>query len=100
VASAVFAAIGAKPKPIAALDPLPPFPWAISYAWDWFLEFSAGLKASGMAPVMAGWDDVQHWCQAMRLDLEPWEKRLLVRLANLRAQVQSETDAEKAKSKK
>jgi hypothetical protein len=100
VASEVFAQLGVKPKAIAALDPLPPFPWAISYVWDWFLEFSQGLKANGMAPVMAGWGDVQHWSQAMRLDLDPWEKRLLVRLANLRAQVQSETDAEKAKSKK
>lgn len=96
----MFANLGIKPKPIAALDPLPPFPWAISYVWDWFHEFAGGLKANGMAPAMAGWDDVQHWCQAMRLDLDPWEKRLLVRLANLRAGVQSETDADKAKAKK
>lgn len=96
----MFAKLGMIAKPIAALDPLPPFPWAVSHVWDWFHEFSVGLKANGMAPVMAGWDDVQHWCQAMRLDLEPWEKRLLVRLANLRAGVQSEADAEKAKEKK
>ncbi|MEH2580688.1 hypothetical protein V1281_002583 [Nitrobacteraceae bacterium AZCC 2161] len=89
-----------KPKPIAALDPLPLFPWALDYLWTWFHEFSGGLKANGMAPVMASWGDVQHWCQAMRLDLEPWEKRLLVRLANLRASIQSESDAEKAKEKK
>jgi hypothetical protein len=96
----VFARLGLKPKPIAALDPLPEFPWALAYVWDWLHQFSEGLKATGMAPVMAGWDDVQHWSQAMRLDLDPWEKRLLVRLANLRAAVQAETDAAKAKDKK
>ncbi|WP_445490193.1 phage tail assembly chaperone [Rhodopseudomonas sp. RCAM05734] len=96
----MFAQLGLKPKPIATLDPLPEFPWAVSHVWDWFHEFSIGLKANGMAPVMAGWDDVQHWSQAMRLDLEPWEKRLLVRLANLRASVQAETEAAKAKDKK
>jgi hypothetical protein len=96
----VFAQLGIKPKPIAALDPLPAFPWVLDHVWQWFHDFSLGLKTNGMAPVMAGWDDVQHWCQAMLLDLEPWEKRLLVRLANLRAGVQSETDAERAKEKK
>lgn len=93
----MFANLGIKPKPIAALEPLPPFPWAVAHVWDWLQDFSIGLKANGMAPVMAGWSDVQHWCQAMLLDLEPWEKRLLVRLANLRAAVQAEADAEKSK---
>ncbi|SNS36129.1 hypothetical protein SAMN05216374_0974 [Tardiphaga sp. OK246] len=95
----MFAKLGIKPKPIAALEPFPPFPWALAYVWDWLQEFSIGLKATGMAPIMAGWDDVQYWTQAMRLDLEPWEKRLLVRLANLRASVQAEGDAEKTKGK-
>ena len=96
----MFAHLGIKPKAIAALDPLPPFPFEIGYVWDWYHEFSVGLTASGMAPVMAGWDDVQHWCQAMRLDLDPWEKKLLVRLANLRAAVQAEADADKTKTGK
>jgi hypothetical protein len=43
-----------------------------------------------MGPVMASWRDVQDWCAAMLLDLEPWEKKALVRLANLRAAIQSE----------
>jgi hypothetical protein len=43
-----------------------------------------------MAPVQAGWRDVQDWCEVMLLDLEPWEKKALVRLANLRASIQSE----------
>lgn len=79
-------------------DPdLPPFPWAVSYLWDWFLEFSMGLTSNGMGPVMAGWQDVKAWREEMRLDLEPWETRTLVRLANLRASIQSE---EKPKAKK
>jgi hypothetical protein len=43
-----------------------------------------------MAPVMASWRDVQAWCEAMLIDLEPWEKRALIRLSNLRASIQSE----------
>lgn len=78
-------------------DPdLPPFPWALDYLWTFFLEFSTGLVANGMAPVMASWRDVQDWCAAMQLDLEPWEKRALIRLSNLRASIQSE---EKPKAK-
>jgi hypothetical protein len=79
-------------KAAAAADPdLPPFPWALDYLWSFFLEFSMGLTSNGMGPVMAGWRDVQDWCAAMRLDLEPWEKKALVRLSNLRASVQSES---------
>lgn len=73
------------------VDPdLPPFPWVLDYLWDWFLEFSMGLTSDGMGPVMAGWRDVQDWSAAMCLDLDPWEKKALIRLSNLRAQVQSE----------
>lgn len=72
-------------------DPdLPAFPWALDYLWSFFLEFSMGLTSNGMGPVMAGWRDVQDWCAAMCLDLEPWEKRTLVRLANVRAMILSE----------
>lgn len=39
---------------------------------------------------MADWRDVQAWCEAMSLDLEPWEKRAIIRLSTLRASVQSE----------
>lgn len=79
-------------------DPdLPPFPWALDYLWNWFLEFSMGLTSDGMGPVMAGWRDVQDWSAAMCLDLEPWEKRALIRLSNLRAQIQSE-EVPKAKT--
>ena len=72
-------------------DPdLPPFPWALNYLWELFQELSAGLTSNGMGPPMASWGDVQNWCAAMRLDLDPWEKKALIRLANLRAMVLSE----------
>jgi len=74
----------------AAQPDLPPFPWALDYLWDLFNEFSFGLKSNGMGPLMADWRDVQAWCEAMCLDLEPWEKRTIIRLATLRASVQSE----------
>ena len=81
----------------ASADPdLPPFPWALDYLWSFFQEFSMGLVANGMAPVMAGWRDVQAWCEAMQIDLEPWEKLAIIRLSNLRASIQSE---EKPKAK-
>lgn len=80
-----------KRKAAAEVDPdLLPFPWELDYLWSFFHEFGIGLKADGMGPVMASWRDVQDWCAAMRLDLEPWEKKTLVRLANLRAALQSE----------
>lgn len=81
----------------ASADPdLPPFPWVLDYLWDFFQEFSMGLVANGMAPVMAGWRDVQAWCEAMQIDMEPWEKRAIIRLSNMRAAIQSE---EKPKAK-
>lgn len=89
-----------KKSAAKAVDPdLPPFPWVLDYLWAWFLEFSIGLKSDGMAPVQAGWPDVQAWCAAMMLDLEPWEKRALVRLANLRASIQSEEKPSADKNK-
>lgn len=68
----------------------PAFPWQLEYLWAWFLEFSFGLKQDGMGPPTASWVDVEAWCSAMRLDLEPWEKRTMIRLAHLRAVVLSE----------
>jgi hypothetical protein len=60
-----------------------------------------GLTANGMAPVMAGWRDVQAWCEAMLLDLEPWEKKALIRLCNLRAAILAEEKPKlKAKPKR
>lgn len=87
--------MGRKDLAKKSIPDLPPFPWALDYLWTLFHEFSHGLTSSGMGPVMASWRDVQDWCDVMLLDLEPWEKKALVRLANLRAAIQSE---EKPKS--
>lgn len=81
---------GNKAAAAQAEPDLPPFPWALDYLWNFFNDFSMGLTSNGMGPVMASWRDVQEWSEAMCLDLEPWEKTALVRLANTRASIMSE----------
>ena len=89
----------ARPRdPLA--ETMPPFPFAIEHVWEFYFEFAAGLKSDGMAPAQAGWPDVAAWSAAMQLDLEPYEMRLLVRLANLRASIQAEHQAEKSKNRR
>ncbi len=66
----------------------------MNHLWELFNEFSTGLKSNGMGPLMADWRDVEAWCDAMRLDLEPQEKRAIIRLARLRADISAE-DARK-----
>lgn len=80
----------------------PEFPWQLDYLWGWFADLSLGLKSSGMGPAMAGWDDVESYAVAMRIDMELWEKAALVRLSYERAAIQSEKqEAEmKARSKR
>jgi hypothetical protein len=46
-----------------------------------------------MGPAMASWGDVGDWCREMHHDLEPWEKKTMVRLSQLRAIVSSEPTA-------
>jgi hypothetical protein len=88
--------MGLKPKKAAALTAeAPEFPFALDYLWLMFGEFSQGLAPNGMGPVMAAWRDVQAFDQALDLSLEPWEKKTLIRLATLRAVIQSEPQAPK-----
>ncbi len=76
---------------VAALqDDSPKFPFQLSYLWDFFLEISAGLQISGMAPAVVTWESVSHWSRQMDVELEPWETREMVNLGNLRAGIQSE----------
>lgn len=89
-AAAQFAKLGLKSQAAKVTPDFPPFPWTLDYLWMLFMDFSIGLTSNGMAPVQASWRDIQDWCAAMLLDLEPWEKRTLIRLANLRAYIQSE----------
>lgn len=86
-------------KPSEAVSEGPEFPWPLDYLWGWFGEFSMGLKSDGMGPVMASWGDVEEYNGAMHLDMEPWEKTTLVRLAYLRASVQSEQQQADMKKK-
>jgi hypothetical protein len=86
----VFAAMGIKPKSMPADSDAPEFPWALDYLWSHFADLCQGIKSNGMGPQMADWADVQSWCSAVQLDLDPWEKRALVRLSNLRAAIHSE----------
>lgn len=82
--------LGKKDAAKRADPDLPEYPWALDYLWRLFDEFSMGLAPNGIGPVMASWRDVQDWSAAMLLDLEPWEKKALIRLANLRASIMSE----------
>ncbi|MCK1583271.1 hypothetical protein IVB03_27835 [Bradyrhizobium sp. 168] len=85
-----MALLGKKSQAKAVQPDLPEFPWELDYLWGFFNELSYGLKSDGMGPVMASWQDVQAWSAAMQVDLEPWEKKVLVRLAWINAGIQSE----------
>lgn len=62
-------------------------PRRLIYLWNAFEEFSWGLKANGMGPTMADWQDVENFCVVQALVFAPWEKSVLVKLANIRASV-------------
>ena len=75
---------------------MPPFPFAIEYLWDFFQIFMGGLVTRGMGgAARATWPEVNAFSQAMRLDLAPWEKETLIRLAALRANVFDEAQAQR-----
>jgi len=82
-------------SPATLSEPTPPFPFQLSYLWDFFLEVSIGLAISGMAPAIVTWESVSHWSAQMDVELEPWEVKELVSLGNLRAGIQSEKTATK-----
>jgi hypothetical protein len=82
-------------KSSITLELIPPFPFQLSYLWDFFLELSAGLAVTGMAPAIVTWESVSHWSAQMDVELEPWEVKELVFLGNLRARTQSEKIAAK-----
>lgn len=72
----------------------PKFPHRFAYLWDIFNDFSFGLKADGMGPVMASWQDAIAFCMATDTALRPWEMRALLKLANARAGALSEKPKE------
>lgn len=72
-------------------------PRPLVYLWEWFGDYAFGLPSGGMGPAAPTWENLQAWRDHMRLDLEPWEARAMIRLGHIRAVVQSEVESEKAK---
>lgn len=60
-----------------------------------FLELSLGITSNGMAPPVITWVDVQAFDIAGDHGLQPWEKRMLVKLGNLRASIMAEEKPKK-----
>lgn len=102
MAAAVFANLGIKPKRAGILDRAtgPELPALLAYLWAWFGEFAMGMASGGMGPAVATWEGLTAWCARMRVDLEPWEARAMIRLGHIRAVVQSEAEAERQKAEK
>lgn len=102
MAAAVFANLGIKPKRAGILDHAasPKLPPLLAYLWGWFGEFAMGMASGGMGPAVATWEGLTAWCARMRVDLEPWEAKAMIRLGHIRAVVQSETEAERQKAAK
>lgn len=90
-----WAALGRRDLAQKARPPRPKFPHRFSYLWDIFNDFAFGLKADGMGPVLASWQDVIAFQAATDTHLRPWEARALLRLANARAQALSEKPKDK-----
>lgn len=80
------------------LDPPPPFPNRLAYLWALFNEFAWGLVANGMAPPMASWRDAEDFAASQLYPLTPFDKMMLVKLANIRANIQAQQSAEKMKT--
>lgn len=72
-------------------------PQVLAYLWDWFGDYAFGMAGGGMGPAVATWEGLRAWADHMRLTLEPWEARAMIRLGHIRAVVQSEASADKAR---
>jgi hypothetical protein len=51
-----------------------------------------GLSSAGFGVPAVSWENVQCWKTLMRVDIDPWEAALMVRLGQLRASILSEPD--------
>ncbi len=85
-----MAALGWKKAAAEALPDSPPFPIALSYLWSWYCQHSMGLAINGMAPAVVTWEGIASWSAVMDVALEPWEALAMVRLGNVRANIESE----------
>ncbi|MBN8960575.1 MAG: hypothetical protein J0H71_05540 [Rhizobiales bacterium] len=101
MAAAVFARLGIKriSRHVTGSS-VPELPRPLAYLWEWFGDFVFGLPSGGMGPAVATWESLEAWTRQMRVELEPWEARAMIRLGHLRAVVQSEADAERQKAEK
>lgn len=85
-----WAALGRPDLAKQARPPRPKFPHRFRYLWNIFNDFSFGLKADGMGPVLASWQDVIAYSSVTGTVLRSWEAKALVRLANARANALAE----------
>lgn len=84
-----FAKMGIKPKVVPVTEG-PPFPDDLDYLWAWFQDHSLGVMQNGNGPATVTWDGLSAWSRLVRVALEPWEARTMVRLGVLRANIISE----------
>lgn len=88
-AAEMFAKLG-KVVPKAIAEAWPPCPAELIYLWNLFNEISMGVASNGMSYPTISWECLAAWRAQMRVDLDPWESRALVRLGSLRASILSE----------
>jgi hypothetical protein len=94
-----MAALGWKKAAAEILPDTPPFPSELSYLWSWYCQHSMGLAANGMSFPSVTWEGVAAWSDLMLVSLEPWEVLTMIRLGNLRANIESEKINKAAKQK-
>jgi hypothetical protein len=95
-----MAALGWKQAAEEVLPDPPPFPSEMSYLWSWYCQHSLGLVVNGMSPAVVTWEGIAAWSHLMGLALEPWETLTIIRLGNLRANIESEKINTAAKQNK
>jgi hypothetical protein len=62
------------------------------YLWNWFCQISMGISSAGFGVPAVTWENVQCWKTLMRVEIDPWEAALMVRLGQLRASILSEPE--------
>jgi hypothetical protein len=77
---------GFKIKGAADIMPeAPPFPYELTYLWNWFTEIASGLQGNGWGAPVVTWEALRAWAEFMRVGLEPWEASALIRVGLVRA---------------
>lgn len=52
----------------------------LSYIWEWFLELFL-FGGYGMGPFLTPYQEIEAYSRMMRLDIQPWEAKVLRELA-------------------